>query len=308
MIMFKFHATQIFCKFLPPLFSCYLRTLIYPFKKAINGDVNYTRQAVTGSIFIGNTKSFHGYCFGIHGFYDWRNILIARVIIKKEYSEIIEIGANIGTETIGFADIVGKNGKVHAFEPLPFALKGLDKVRENNSHLNIQVYPVALGETKTVADFMIPPENYSGVGRIKNDHINKSEQFIKVHVHKLDQYINNFKSVEAIFIDTEGHEPFVLSGAKETIQKFRPVVVLELSDSLLAENSKTSMDIFLFFEGFNYDCYNIGRFFITKVKKKSVRKLHRHTNWICLPCQNSSLIYPIKKLLYKHILTPLVKL
>lgn len=309
MSMFKFQSTQNVCKFLPPLFACYLRTLIYPFKKAINEDVNYTRLAVTGSIFIGNTKSFHGYCFGIHGFYDWRNILIARAIhINKEYSEIIEIGANIGTETIGFADIVGKNGKVHAFEPLPFALKGLDKVREKNSQLNIQVYPVALGMSDEFADFLIPPENYSGVGRIKNDNINKSEQFIKVQVHKLDKYINSFNSVEAIFIDTEGHEPFVLSGALETIQKFRPVVVLEVSDSLLAEYSKTSMDIFLFFEGIDYDCYNIGRFLITKVKNKSVRKLHRHTNWICLPRHNSSLIYPIKKLLYKHILIPLVKL
>lgn len=197
--MTGFQTALYICKLFPPLFSCYLRTLIYPFNKALNEDISFTRKAITGSIFKSTTKSFHGYCYGIHGFYDWRNILITKaIIIKKGISEIIEIGANIGTETIGFAHIVGGNGKVYAFEPLPFALNELDKISQNNSQLNIQVFPVALGANNSVADFMLPPENYSGVGRIKNDHIDNSEQFIKVQVHLLDQYIDHFKSVEGI--------------------------------------------------------------------------------------------------------------
>ena len=32
---------------------------------------------------------------------------------------ILEVGANVGTETVSYADIVGPDGIVHAFEPVP---------------------------------------------------------------------------------------------------------------------------------------------------------------------------------------------
>jgi FkbM family methyltransferase len=283
--------------------------MIYPFKKAVKDDINYVRKSVTGSSFSGNTKDIHGYCFGIHGFFDWRNILIAKAILTKcECSEIIEIGANIGTETIGFADLVGKKGKVHAFEPLPQNIEELEQIARNNSQLSLQIYPVAIGASNAIADFLLPPENYSGIGKIIKDKVDESNRVIKVEVHKLDSYLDNFSTVKGIFIDTEGHEPFVLSGAKLTIQKYNPVVVLEVSEPLLKENSKTSMDIFSFFQSAQYKCYNIGRFFLKDINKENISTFHRHTNWICIPKTSIDLLARIKTILYIHIFLPIIKL
>ena len=298
--MSLFKLMQQGCKYFPPLFSGYIRELCYPFKRAIKDNITFSRKSITGSIFSGNTSDLHSYWFSIHGFFDWRNIII-------KSPDIIEIGANIGTETIGFADIVGKDAFVHAFEPLPSNLKELEKIKQNNKHLNINIYPVALSNHQSTIDFQVPPENYSGIGKIVLNNKNNLN-VIKVNVHQLDEYILDFNNVSGIFIDTEGHEFFVLEGAKQTIQKFKPVVVLEVSENLLAEHSKSSKDILRFFETIDYDCYNIGRFLIKQVTWKNLLQCNRHTNWICVPLTSHELIIPIRKKLYKHIFSPLTKI
>ena len=307
MSVFKF--TQTIVKIFPPLMACYLRELVYPYKRAKGDDVFYSRRSITGSLFTGSTKEFHSYWFGIHGFFDWRNIVIAKTVHNfNPNSEIIEVGANIGTETIGFADIVGKNGTVHAFEPLPVNQEEILKIKANNLHLNINFYPVGLSDRNATVDFLVPPVNYSGIGRVVDNDSNSEAEIIKINLHKLDDYHSHFKNISAIFIDVEGHELYVLNGAKETIIKHKPIVVLEVSDSLLAENSLSSLDIFDFFKKHNYLCFNIGRFLLKRVTEKNINNFRNHSNWVCLPASVPDLIFHIKKKLYKHIFIPLNKI
>ena len=53
-------------------------------------------------------------------------LAIAKTVCQKKGS-IIEVGANIGTETIGFTDIVENNHQVYAFEPVPYLFKSLEE-------------------------------------------------------------------------------------------------------------------------------------------------------------------------------------
>lgn len=307
--MTRFRITSTICKYLPPLIAGYCRELLYPHKRAIKDNFTYSRKSITGSVFSGNTHDFFSYWFGIHGFFDWRNLLIAKIVLSKhKNSDIIEIGANIGTDTIGFADIAGKNGTVHAFEPLIQNIEELEKIKENNKDLNIKYYPVALSNCQTTMDFLVPPEIYTGIGRLITDKNDNLENTIKVGVHRLDEYIAEFNSVSCIFIDVEGHESFVLEGAVQTIEKFNPVIVVEVSAPLLAEQAKSSMDIYSILNNYNYTCYYEGRFFMKKVKEQNIQLLNRHSNWVCIPATSSELIHPIKKILYKHIFLPLNKI
>jgi FkbM family methyltransferase len=304
--MNRFKLTQISSKFLPPLLAGYFREFFYPFSQAIKDKISFTRKSITGSIFSGNTLDLHSYWFSIHGFFDWRNILIAKAVsLLKIQSDIIEIGANIGTETIGFADIVGKTAFVHAFEPLPANLQEIEKIKINNIDLNINIYPIALSNKKSTIDFIVPPANYSGIGKIVLNKPDDMQNVIKVDVHLLDEYILDFNNISSIFIDVEGHEFFVLEGATLTIDTFRPLIVLEVSDSLLNENSKSSKDIFKFFENIDYECFNIGRFTIKRVSEDNLGAFNRHANWICVPSGSEKLITAIKRELYKHIILPL---
>ena len=307
--MNRFKLTQLSSKLLPPLFAGYFREFFYPFSQAIKDKISFTRKSITGSIFSGNTLDLHSYWFSIHGFFDWRNILIAKAVsLLKIQSDIIEIGANIGTETIGFADIVGNKAFVHAFEPLPANLLEIKKIMINNKDLNIEIYPIALSNKQSTIDFIVPPANYSGIGKIAINKPDEMQNIIKVDVHLLDEYILKFNNVSGIFIDVEGHEYFVLEGAIQTINKFRPLVVLEVSESLLCENLKSSNDIFQFFSNIDYKCYYIGRFLLYKITINNLSQFNRHANWICVPAGSNHLISLIKRKLYKHIVCPLTKI
>ncbi len=48
---------------------------------------------------------------------------------------------------------------------------------------------------------------------------------------KLDNIPIKENRVDLIKIDVEGHEPFVLRGAIETIKKYRPVIFIELKSA-----------------------------------------------------------------------------
>jgi hypothetical protein len=59
----------------------------------------------------------------------------------------IDAGANIGVYTLLARSIVGQDGHIHAFEPVPETLARLKKnIRDNNLE-NVTIYPLALGES-----------------------------------------------------------------------------------------------------------------------------------------------------------------
>lgn len=69
---------------------------------------DFIKRSFTGSKFYGSTRDFHAFKFSVHGYFDWRNIIIAKSVLKFKEGAIIEVGANIGTETISFSDIAKK--------------------------------------------------------------------------------------------------------------------------------------------------------------------------------------------------------
>lgn len=131
------------CRYLPPIISQRVRTWLYSYESAKQDDFTLIARALTGSRLEGTTKDVHFYPFCIHGYYDWRNSAVALALASKG-DTIIEIGANIGTETITFADIVGARGVVHAFEPLPSNSERLRRAVELSRYKNIVVHECAL--------------------------------------------------------------------------------------------------------------------------------------------------------------------
>ena len=71
-----------------------------------------------------------------HGFYDQFQTEIVKKIIKKG-DIVLDVGAHIGYFTLIFAKLVGKNGKVFAFEPDPTNFDLLTKNVEINGYKNV---------------------------------------------------------------------------------------------------------------------------------------------------------------------------
>ena len=77
---------------------------------------------------------------------------------------VIDAGANVGYFTMLFADVVGRHGEVHAFEPVPATFQLLsENIRRFPSYRNVRLNCAALGDRDQRTDILIPQGDYGGV-------------------------------------------------------------------------------------------------------------------------------------------------
>lgn len=138
---------------------------------------------------------------------------------------VIDIGANEGLYTYALS----KMGKiVESFEP---QVQCAEKIRAY-SHIfnkNINVYQVGLSNEKSLLNLYTPIiDNIVAhpLGSLSKPQDDTQYKIEKIQIHKLDNY--NFNDVSFIKIDVEGHESEVIEGAKQTILREKPVLLVEI--------------------------------------------------------------------------------
>ena len=159
------------------------------------------------------------------GRYEAEELELMRALLRPGQT-IIDVGANVGYTTRFFAQLVGRTGEVHAFEPNPLIypiLKGnvgaLEQVRTYNVALSSSngEFPLFLaGSNHGVASFS---EKYPAFHLAYRD----GEIMGSVPARTVigDEFLKEkgIKRVAVIKIDVEGWELNVLSGLAETISK-----------------------------------------------------------------------------------------
>lgn len=147
----------------------------------------------------------------------------------KEGTEILDIGANIGYNSLMFSDY----GPVYAFEPLFHKVITMN-VENNKLKNNIHVVPIALSNESENKIMYFPKavkqtglRNYGGSSIQKTDGMDESTK-TEVECRRLDDVYKGVTSV--IKIDVEGHELEVLKGAENTIRKYMPTLLIEIFD------------------------------------------------------------------------------
>jgi len=292
--MIRYKATKFLCNLLPPAIAQRVRNNLFSIELARVDNSLFKKKSITGSWFNGELGDYHSYRFAFHGYFDWRNVVITAVLSKDKLGDIIEIGANVGTETICYSDLAGTYGTVHAFEPLPKNIKMLKALQPNID--NIKIYQNAVSNISDLLKFEIPPEEASGTGKIITGAIEDTPaETMAVEAFPLDRFIDEFKSLCLISIDTEGHEPFVLEGSSESIRKHKPAIILEVNPKLLKKYAKsTPVEIYDFLKQLDYSCYCIEFSSVSKVNEE-ILKTSKPYNWLCLPNSKLNLIKTINR-------------
>ena len=200
---------------------------------------------------------------GSNGPYQTRNLQMLRHC-KPNAHTIIDVGSNIGTNTIEYATWANT---VESFEPMrnnfhlckknvalarktklqgtyfnrktqqhehnPDKPDGWWKVGDDYASLDIcakiNFYNVALGEKAGTVKMAQKTSEYSRGDAVVANGSWKKYPTSKIEMVTLDSY--NFKKVDIIKIDVEGYELQVLKGAKKTIKKHTPVVQCELRET-----------------------------------------------------------------------------
>ena len=142
-------------------------------------------------------------------------------LLKREQT-IIDVGANIGNHAICLAVLA--KVRVHAFEPNTKAIGFLrHNVRLNELEQFVQIYEVAVGNNNSFCDIIQGIEGNLGSARVQMN-ANGS-----IPIVKLDEILVN-TPIHLIKIDVEGSERDVLLGAKNILETYHPIVVLEAHD------------------------------------------------------------------------------
>ncbi len=213
----RLRMARLTCAFVQPFGAGKLGLLLYPYERGKRDGYKFTVRAKTGSMFTGSTADFHAHPFAVIGCSTWRNWAIALAVCRPG-DVIVEIGANVGTETVGFSDIVGTSGRVLAFEPLPAHRETLPEALGGLRHPNVTVFPYALSESEGLATFATPSASMSqgighllgpdeqGSGRISYNDRPVDMGVTEVETRPLDQFAAELRGLRLVVADAEGSE------------------------------------------------------------------------------------------------------
>jgi FkbM family methyltransferase len=154
---------------------------------------------------------------------------------------VFDIGANIGAHTLGLAQSVGPSGQVYAFEPADFAFAKLRRNLALNPELEARTNPQQLLLAATPSQ-KAEHEIYASWPLEKDDSVHPKHRGRLVStahatVDTLDAFVarQGIVRLDLIKMDVDGHELPVLQGGRETLRRFQPVLVMEMSPYVHAE-------------------------------------------------------------------------
>lgn len=188
--------------------------------------------------------------------------------LRREVSDgavVVDIGANIGAHTIPLLNLVGPVGSVIAIEPTAWAFKKLLR----NSGLNPTLVPRLSAYQMFLNDGALQaPEQITSSWNLFSEH----EYIHPVHggtpcsvegatTLSFDQLCDQLQlnRLDLIKLDVDGFETPVLRGALRTLERFRPTIMLELSDYVHRERGYSFEEFIKVISDAGYKLVNLSR-------------------------------------------------
>jgi FkbM family methyltransferase len=157
---------------------------------------------------------------------EWAEIEIHLLLRFLQPGDVaLDIGANIGTHTLAFAQKIGSSGKVYAFEPQGPVFDILSYNAQSNGLTNVDARRLGVGAQQ--GTLLLPPTDYGEHGNFGAVHLLSNNSLLgePVCIIPIDEL--NLGNVALMKIDAEGMSHSVLDGARETIERCQPVIFSE---------------------------------------------------------------------------------
>lgn len=154
-----------------------------------------------------------------------RGELDAWLAILRPGWTVVDVGANIGIYSVLSAMAVGAAGRVIAVEPEPGNHARLIGNLDRNGVTNAEVVQACAGDAPGIARLHLARGNAGAHSIVRRA---ASGTSIPCPTVTLDSVLEG-AAVHALKIDVEGFETEVLRGARTTIRRCRPVVLIEFN-------------------------------------------------------------------------------
>ena len=243
--------------------------------------------------------------------------------LTKDRKSLYDVGGNVGFFSLVFClnNNTYNKKRAYCFEPSPFGLSTCVEILDHNDWFDrIKLFPLFVGDKEGVVEILIedtktfvalfekPDENHRLIdrgGRAAGTMVSLDDftwlaemgaddekygldlifedERKKVH-HNYPGFKEGF-DVDTIKIDVEGYEHKVLTGAKETLKKYKPLMFLEIHAHLLKLYSAGIMDVYTVIKECGYEVYNIH---MEKIEDaKSYVNLFNDVNQIRVICKGT---------------------
>ena len=181
----------------------------------------------------------------IHGLYEKEYLentssILSQLIGDDSYKNgvCLDVGSNIGNHALYYSRIFRK---IIAFEPNPIACKLIEASLLKNKIGNVELISSAVGTENKKQKLYVYDSNLGGASLNLKEGVSKDE-YLEVDVCVGDMAVKRSTEhndkIPFIKIDVEGFEAEAIKGLRDTIQRHKPVIAIELT---LKTNNKASL-------------------------------------------------------------------
>ncbi|WP_197514370.1 FkbM family methyltransferase [Mycobacterium sp. E342] len=160
--------------------------------------------------------------------YERAETALLRRIVKPGWTAV-DAGANFGWYAIHLSHLVGAEGNVFAFEPVPATFQELESNAALNSCENLELFCKAIGNSVESIDIYVPQ---IALGSGAASQFLDTGEKIQVPMTRLDDFVDDkgLTRVDFIKADIEGGELALLRGGEQLLTKFHPTILIEIVD------------------------------------------------------------------------------
>ena len=149
--------------------------------------------------------------------------------LVKPGMTVVDVGANIGYYTLLCASLVGKRGRVVAFEPDPDNFRLLERNVRLNGCDQVVTVPKAVSSERGTTRLYLDAAN-RGAPSLRQSNVPVLRGSVEVETVRLDDCLNDSmgtQSVDVLRIDAQGAEWQILTGATKVLDNASLDIVME---------------------------------------------------------------------------------
>ncbi len=145
---------------------------------------------------------------------------------------VIDVGAADALYAARMSQLVGRRGRVYAFEPNPAQFAHVQALSARRA--NVTAYPIGLSDHSGRAQLHVPVLDQHlrpGLGSVAvpGSRAEIEHQEVSVSLERLDTVLDGDGDRPAFLkCDVEGHELAVLRGARQVLQRSQPKILIEI--------------------------------------------------------------------------------
>jgi len=175
-----------------------------------------------GPMIVNRFDQYIGWSFLAYGEFSPDEVKFLQSLVSPG-DVVVDAGANLGAIAIPLAQKVGPTGRILCFEPQPrvFELLALNRMQTELDCIDARM--LAVGSAP--GELVLPELDYGHPNNFGGVSLQREGAGIRIPVEPIDAF--RLSSVRLLKIDVEGMEREVLEGARDTIERCRPLLYVE---------------------------------------------------------------------------------